>query len=211
VTEGVTPRGRVAQALGVLHYLTWNAARLLTGRLRRYGRVAVNFGAPRSLREWVAGNPGVLDLPRADRLPRVQGLADELLDRIAAIVPVTAVPLAAAALLSFGETAVRRADLLGRITDYRDHLLARDAKLLHADTEAAAILERAWRTFGMRRLAVRDGETYVVLPSQRPLLEFYANSIRHLLPRPAPRSGDHPVREEDVSLPKLRGREDVRT
>jgi glycerol-3-phosphate O-acyltransferase len=191
----------------VAHYLGWNVIRLLTGRLRRYGRVAVNFGTPQSLRAWVARNPGVLDLPRAERLPRVQQLADELLDRIARIVPVTPVPLAAAALLSFGETAVPRSDLLQRITDYRDHLTARDARLMHADHDAGAILERAWKTFGMRRLAVQQGNTYIVLPSHRPLLEYYANSIRHLLPGVDRWTGDHPVREEDRSLPRLRPRD----
>jgi glycerol-3-phosphate O-acyltransferase len=211
VAEGFERPHRLRQAAGVLHYLGWNLARLLTGRLRRYGRVAVNFGAPRSLGAWVAEHPGVLGLRKERRLPHVQDLADELLGRIGAIVPVTPVPLAAAALLSFGETAVPRAALLGRITDYRDHLLARDAKLVHAERDAETILDRAWRTFGMRRLVARQGETYVVLPSHRPLLEFYANSIAHLLPRPARVSEPHPAREVDAGLPRLKAREDGRT
>jgi glycerol-3-phosphate O-acyltransferase len=207
VAEGVERRGRIRQAAGVAHYLGWNLLRLLTGRLRRYGRVAVNFGTPQSLSAWLAQHPGTLDLPRDQRLPLIQLLADDLLARIAAIVPVTPVPLAAAALLSFGETAVPRAGLLARISDYRDHLLARDAKLIHAERDADAILDRAWRTFRMRRLVVRERETYVVLPSHRPLLEYYANSIAHLLPRPARISEAHPAREVDEGLPKLRRRE----
>jgi glycerol-3-phosphate O-acyltransferase len=207
VTEGVERRGRIGQAAGVVQYLGSNLARLVTGRLRRYGRVAVNFGSPRSLRAWAAERPGVLDLPKDDRLPQVQALADEILRRIAEIVPVTAVPLAAAALLSFGETAVSRSALLDRIAGYRDHLLGRDAKLVHAEHGAAAILDRAWRTFGMRRLVVQAGTTYVVLPSQRPLLEYYANSIAHLLPRPARVSQPHPAREPDEELPRLKKRD----
>ena len=207
MAEGIERPPRLRQAAGVLHYLGWNFARGLTGRLRRYGRVAVNFGSPRSLRTWAAEHPGVLDLPKEERLPRIQALADELLARIGAIVPVTPVPLAAAALLSFGETAVPRAALLGRLTDYRDHLLARDAKLVHGERDAETILDRAWRTFRMRRLVVRQGETYVVLPSHRPLLEYYANSIAHLLPRAARVSEPHPARELDEGLPKLKKRE----
>jgi glycerol-3-phosphate O-acyltransferase len=206
-TEGLPPRGRAAQAAGVVHYLVWNLARLVTGRLRRYGRVAVNFGTPRSLRTWAGQHPGVLDRPKEERLPLVQQLADDVLDGIAAIVPVTAVPLTSAALLSLGETAVSRSALLGRIADYRDHLRDRDAKLVHAEPDAALILDRAWRTFRMRRLVVRQGDTYVALPSHRPLLEYYANSIRHLLPRPARVSEPHPAREADESLPRLRPRD----
>lgn len=196
--------GRLAQAAGVTRYLTLNLLRLLAGRLRRYGRVAVNFGTPVSVREWATGHPGVLALPKDARLPNIQALADDMLHRVGAIIPVTPVPLAAAALLSFGETAVRRADLLQRIEDFRDHLAGRDAKLVHADREPAAILERAWKTFGMRRVVHREGGTYVILPRQRPLLEYYANSIGHLLPRRERVSAAHPAHEPDHDLPGLR-------
>jgi glycerol-3-phosphate O-acyltransferase len=206
LAQGVAPRGRVRQAAGVLHYLAWNLARVLTGRLRRYGRVAVNFGTPMSLRAWVDARPGVLDLPKDQRLPQVQELADDVRRRIGEILPVTPVPLAAAALLSFGETAVPREALLARLTDYRDHLLGRDAKLVHAERDAEAILDRAWRTFRMRRLVARTGATYLVLPSHRPLLEYYANSIRHLLPRVSRVSEPHPARGIDEGLPGLRER-----
>jgi glycerol-3-phosphate O-acyltransferase len=208
IAEGVARRGRARRFGGVAHYLGWNVFRLLTGRLQRYGRAAVNFGTPLSVRAWVAGRPGVLDLKREERLPQVQQLADAMLARIADIVPVTAVPLVAAALLAFGETAVRHADLVAKIAAYRDHLLERNAKLVHAERDAAAILERAWRTFRMRRLVVRDGDTYVILPSHRPLLEYYANSVRHLLPRERRASEPHPAREVDESLPRLRKSED---
>jgi len=208
LAEGVERPGRARRLGGVAHYFGWNVLRLLTGRLQRYGRAAVNFGTPLSVRAWVAGRPGVLDLRREERLPQVQQLADTMLARIAAIVPVTAVPLATAALLAFGETAVRHADLVARIAGYRDHLLERDAKLVHAEQDATGILERAWRTFRMRRLVVRDGDTYVILPSHRPLLEYYANSIRHLLPRARRASEPHPAREMDESLPRLRRSED---
>ena len=208
IRELVDPEGRpgrLRQVLGVLRYVTLNVLRFLTGRLRRYGRVAVNFGTPVSVRAWAAEHPGALALPREARLPEVQTLADGMLSRVGAIIPVTPVPLAAAALLSFGETAIQQPDLLRRLEDYRDHLAGRDAKLVHADRDAEAILERAWKTFGMRRVVHREGETLVILPRHRPLLEYYANSIRHLLPAPADRSSAaHPALEEDVTLPRLR-------
>jgi len=205
--EGVERTSRAVRLAKVSHYTGWNTLRLLTGRLRRYGRVAVNFGAPLSTRSWLAEHPGALDLPREERLPRVQELADTMLARIGDVIPVTPVPLAAAALLSFGETLVRRTDLLDRIDAYRDHLLARDAKLVHAERDAAAILERAWRTFRMRRLVAREGDAFVILPSQRPLLEYYANSIRHLLPGSVEQVTMQPARERDGSLPRLKRRE----
>jgi glycerol-3-phosphate O-acyltransferase len=174
---------RWTQLLGVAQYLFFNALRLLTGRIRRYGRAAVNFGAPLSLRSWLAAQPGdVLRLPRAERLPHVQRLADEVLERISEVIPVTPVALASAALLSFERDAIPLADLLARMTDYRDHLLELNAKVIRADRAIEETWKRALLMFRMRRTVVSGGATVVVLARQRPLLEYYANSIRHLLP-----------------------------
>ena len=197
------PRWR--QLVGVTRYLGLNLARLLTGHLRRYGRAAVNFGTPLSVKAWVATQPGVLRLPRAERLARLDALAREVMTRIESIMPVTPVPLVAAALLSFGKDLVRMDELLERLDAYRDHLMTANAKLVHAERGVVAILERARKTLDLRRLVVPDGESWVILPGQRPLLEFYANSIQHLLPARAV-SGGHPALEEDTTLPSLRRR-----
>ena len=195
--------GRLHQLASVLHYVVANTLRLLSSRLKRYGRVAINFGTPVSLRQWSADNPGALHLPKEERLNKLRGLADEVMIRIAAIIPVTPVPLVSAALLSFGETMVRHSDLLDRIDAYRDHLIATGAKLVREERGADAILDRAWRMFRMRRLIVREGDSFVVLPKQRPLLEYYANSIDHLLPEQQARRSMHPAHDADRDLPGL--------
>jgi len=167
--------------------------RFVTGRLRRYGRAAGTFGTPLSLRGWLAaegegdgeGGGGVLALPRPQRLPHMQRLADEMLERIKAIIPVTPVALASAALLSFERDTVPLADLLRRMADYRDHLVDVTATVVRADRDVAETWNRARLMFDMRRTVVAAGDTIVILARQRPLLEYYANSIRHLLPRSA--------------------------
>jgi len=177
---------RTRQLLTVLHYIAFNAARFVTGRLKRYGRAAVNFGAPVSLRGWLADHePDLLVLPRAERLPHLQEFADHMLGRIAAVIPVTAVALAAAALLSFERDTMPLAEVLARMTDYRDHLLDVNAKVIRADRDIAETWERAMLMFRMRRAAHVEGERVIVLARHRPLLEYYANSIRHLLPATA--------------------------
>jgi hypothetical protein len=60
----------------------------------------------------------------------------------------------------------------------------------------------------MRRLVAREGDAFVILPSQRPLLEYYANSIGHLLPTGSEQWVEmHPARERDEGLPRLRRRD----
>src|SRR5437773_2165772 len=56
VDERDRPR-RLAQLWTVAIYLGSNALRLVTGRLKRYGRAAVNFGTPLSLRQRLADAP----------------------------------------------------------------------------------------------------------------------------------------------------------
>ena len=196
--------GRLAQLVTVASYLTNNALRLVTGRLKRYGRAAVNFGTPLSLRRWLAARPGVLELPKERRLPELERLAAELMERIGAIIPVTPVPLAAAALLSFGQIVIPKAAVLDRMDQLRDRLRDVNAKVVRGGSRIGDVWDRAWRMLRMRRLVVADGGSLVVLPRGRPMLEFYANSIAHLLPIRSPRLPFHKTHDSDAHLPALR-------
>ncbi|HEX9346768.1 MAG TPA: 1-acyl-sn-glycerol-3-phosphate acyltransferase [Gemmatimonadales bacterium] len=196
--------GRLAQLGTVLSYLLSNTVRLFSGRLKRYGRVAVNFGAPLSLRAWLkTAPPDVLTLPKEARLPELERLARDMQVRIGAIIPVTPVPLAAAALLSFGQTVVQKDALLERMDQLRDRLKEVNGKVVRGGARIAEVWDRAWRMLRMRRLVVADGDTLVVLPRGRPLLEFYANSIAHLVPIRGPRLPFHKAHEIDTNLPRL--------
>ena len=196
---------RLSQLGTVVSYLASNTLRLLTGRLKRYGRVAVNFGTPQSLRAWLETAPrNALALPKEQRLAELERLGREMLGRIGAIIPVTPVPLAAAALLSFGQTVINREALLERMDQLRDRLKEVNGKVVRGGARIAEVWDRAWRMLRMRRLVVADGETLVVLPRGRPLLEFYANSIAHLVPIRGPRPLFHKAHELDDNLPKLK-------
>jgi len=196
--------GRLSQLGTVLSYLASNTARLLTGRLKRYGRVAINFGTPLSLRAWLRTQPtDVLSRPKEARLTALEVLAREMMTRIGAIIPVTPVPLAAAALLSFGQTVVGKDVVLERMDQLRDRLREVNGKVVRGGARIADIWDRAWRMLRMRRLVIAEGESLVILPKGRPLLEYYANSIAHLVPIRGPRLPFHKTHELDTSLPKL--------
>ena len=204
VDQGRRP-GRIAQLATVTGYITRNLARLVTGRLKRYGPAAVNFGTPRSARAWLAtAPPGVLAWPKERRLPELERLAQEAMTRIGAVIPVTPVPLAAAALLSFGQTMIPRPALLERMDQLRDRLLEVNAKVVRGGARIEDVWDRAWRMLRLRRLVVSDGDSVVVLPRARPLLEYYANSIAHLLPIRGPRVPFHKTHELETELPQLR-------
>ncbi len=207
VAESDRP-GRLSQLVTVMNYVAGNTLRLVTGRLKRYGRVAVNFGAPLSLKAWLASAPpGLLDWPKPQRLPELEKLAREMLGRIGAVIPVTPVPLAAAALLSFEQTVVTRDAILDRMDVLRDRLREVNAKVVRGGSRIEEVWDRAWRMLRLRRLVVADGQSLVILPRGRPLLQYYANSIAHLVTIRAPRLPLHKEHDRETDLPRLQTRE----
>ena len=179
--EGRRRPSRLAQLGEVTHYLWWNAARLLTRRWKRYGRAAVIVGAPISLAEWFAGEPALFALPKPERLARVQTLCDSVMSRIGELVPVTPVPLACAAIQSFDRDFIPRQALLDRMAEMRDALVELNGRVLRRERDIEEVFDRAWRMLRMRRVLVAEGDGYVVLPRNRELVSYYANSIAHLL------------------------------
>ena len=197
---------RARQAGSVLQYLIFNTARFVSGRLKRYGRAAVNFGTPLSVRSWLAAQAtDVLAMPRQARLAHVQRLADDAMARVRLIVPVTAVALASAALLSFERHVVPLAELLERMAEFRDRLLEVNAKVVRADRSIEATWIIARRMFRMRHVVMVTGTSIAIMPRQRPLLEYYANSIAHLLPEAEPALRRmSPADDRDASLHRLK-------
>ena len=99
---------------------------------------------------------------------------------------------------------MRRSTLLERMDALRDHRLELNARVVRAGLRIDEVWDRAWKMLRLRRLVVAEGESLVVLPRGRPLLEYYANSIAHLLPAPDPEVPFHKQHERETALPRLR-------
>lgn len=183
--EGRTRPPRSAQLAEVLRYVWWNSARLVARRWKRYGRAAVVIGEPFALAPWLdeqdRATGDLFGVERTDRLARMQLLSDSVLDKIAAIVPVTPVTLACAAVQSFDGDFISHSQLIARMTEMRDVLRELNARVIHKEGSVDEIFDRAWRMLSMRRILVRVGDGYSVMSGNRPLLSYYANSVSHLL------------------------------
>ncbi len=180
-TERLT---RWQQLTEVTSYVVKVSARFLLRRARRYGRACVNFGAPLSVDAWLDTRPGVLDLPREERLPVLKELADGVMERIGAITPVTPVPLAATALLQHEGDRIDRETWEARLDGLRRDLKRVDAPVVGEDRTSAEILERALVMLTLRRVVFPEEGSYRIDRVQDPLLRFYANSIVHFLEGP---------------------------
>ena len=170
---------RREQILEVARYVLKVSTRFLLRRARRYGRACVNFGAPLRVDDWLAENPGVLLLPREQRLARLRALADDVMARIAAVMPVTAVALASDALLRHPGDSISRESWEARIADLRLVLKGSRAPVVGDDRTNDQLLDRALVMLTLRRVVVAVGREYRIDRSQEPLLRYYANSIAH--------------------------------
>src|SRR6266496_4199422 len=190
---------RREQIAEVVSYVLKVSVRFLLRRAKRYGRACVNFGAPLSVDAWLAARPGVLALPREQRLPRIKELAEEVMARIAAIMPVTAVSLAAAALLRLPGDRLSRPGWEALMDELRSVLRCRGARLIGEDRPSAEILDRALVMLTLRRVVAVEGDGFRVDRGQERLLRYYANSIEHFF-------GDSLPPASEVALPAPSGR-----
>ena len=111
----------------------------------------------------------------------MQALSDDVMGIIGQLVPVTPVALACAAIQSLDSDFVQRQALLDRMEEMRDALVELNGRVIRADRDIAETFERASRMLGMRHILVPSGNGYAVMPRNRPLVSYYANSIAHLL------------------------------
>ena len=97
------------------------------------------------------------------------------------LVPVTPVTLACAAIQSFDRDFIPRRDLLERMAEMQAALVELNGRVVRQDRAIEETFDRAWRMLRMRRVLVSAGDGYAVLPKQRELVSYYANSVAHLL------------------------------
>lgn len=153
-----TRRFRHRHFRSALHTARYLVARLV-GRRKGFGTAAAGFGAPVSLREFLAAGGSV------------EGLGARLMAAIAEVVPVLPVPLVARAL---GEGAASREELRGRLEALVARLKAAGAVLKLPPQGVEAVLDE-----GLAPLIARGLVTEGLQPiaSERRLLEFYAAAI----------------------------------
>jgi glycerol-3-phosphate O-acyltransferase len=153
--------------LWVAGHALWFLGQRLIGRSKGFGTAAAAFGAPISLRKYLAGGG------------TVEGLGERLMAAIGEVVPVLPVPLVAKAL---GEGAASREDIAGRLADLIGRLEASGAVLNLPTGGIEAILAEGLDPM-IRRGLVSD--TLQPAERNRDLLNFYAAAVPEITERAA--------------------------
>ena len=133
----------------------------LTRRMTTFGTANVSFGKPLSLREFTTQDTGV-----------TKALADELMDRIAAVVPVVPVPLVCRAILAGAETEEEIENCIAKdLVSMPDVIRRPQRQAADLTSDGIAILRR--------RNLVSGADKLVANPSDMDVLKYYASSIAH--------------------------------
>jgi glycerol-3-phosphate O-acyltransferase len=163
-------------------FVARNIALKLRGRLYRLGYACVSFGAPISLRSYVAGRG--IDFRTLDddgRFAEVARLGSLLMAKVGEVVPALPVALVATALLETGDAPLSALELKGRVIDLMGRLAARGAHVHVPRADQDYAVEVGLRMLRLRRLLDETDGLYRADPANVVLLRYYANSIAHLL------------------------------
>lgn len=175
--------GRLAAIGTTLGFIAHNLRLMAAGRWYRFGYACVNFGAPVSTRAWLAANaPDLRGVGKERRSAVVERFAQQLMARVAAIVPALPVSLAATVLTRDPERAWTELEIKAAVKALMDRLARAGAKVYIPRRDEDYAVTAGLRMLTLRHLVRSDDEgLYRVEPRELPLLRYYANAIAEVV------------------------------
>ncbi len=157
----------------------------IRGRWYRFGYACVGFGAPVSLRQYVTER-GIdfRTLDQASRFAEVERLAEMLMAKVGAVVPVLSVALVATALRQ-APAPLSMLELKARVLALVQQLAAAGSHVHIPRGDQDYAIEVGLRMLRLRHIVADIDGLYRINPADLPVVDYYANSIAHLLPEPA--------------------------
>jgi len=149
-------------------------------RKRNFGFACANFGTPVSFKRWLLNHwVDWSKLDRAERFEWLSKLGGELMEDIAALIPVPPVALVCRVLIKEDGALVSMETLKTRYAQEADRAKANGANLFLPDGDGSLGIPEALTLLRGRGMIVQTGSDEISVPqSQRRLVEYYANSIR---------------------------------
>jgi glycerol-3-phosphate O-acyltransferase len=182
--ESGAPRaGALGAAWTALGFAAQQVGLMLRSRWRRFGYACVNFGTPISVRDWVAARD--LDfrrLSKADRFARIGELGARLMDAIGGLVPVLPVPLVATVFARNPGRTLSELEIKAEAERLIEALEARGARLYVPRADRDYAISAGLEMLQLRHVIDAADGLYTARPDEARLVDYYANSIAHLLP-----------------------------
>ncbi len=177
-------RSAISAIWGSLRFLGRSLNPWHARKWHRLGYAAAGFGQPLSVRDWCRENGLVFKhLPRKARIDETRRFADELMVRIAEVMPVLPVSVLSWLMLETPHQAWTREGLERSYQAVVRALEAHSANTYIPRRDPAYAVEAALRMLQIRHLISSDEDGYRVLESETEVLQYYANAIAHLMIR----------------------------
>ena len=168
-------------AVNTLRFVAKNLLLMSRNRWHRFGYACVNFGSPISLKAWTRSHG--IDFRRLtgdERFACVSAFAGELMAAVARVIPVVPVALVARAFVEQPDRAWSELELKARALADMTRLEASGAHVYVPRGDQDYAIDVGLRMLTLRRLVTERDGIFHPVASERPLLEYYANSIEHL-------------------------------
>ncbi|MDH3743536.1 MAG: 1-acyl-sn-glycerol-3-phosphate acyltransferase [Acidobacteriota bacterium] len=182
------PRKRGLGALATtLGFWLKNFSLWVSGKWYRFGYACVGFGAPVSMRRYVAEHGLSLSrLERSERFAAVEKLAVELMARVGEIIPVVPVSLVATVISASPERSWSLLELKAAVQELVERLESRGAHVYIPRSDADYAIEVGLRMLVLRRAVREEDGLLSPEPADLDLLRYYARSIGHLVDEASP-------------------------
>jgi glycerol-3-phosphate O-acyltransferase len=174
--------GRLEALRNTFRFVFQNLLLVLRSEWHRFGYACVNFGSPLSMREY-SRSQGI-DFQKLSGEPRKQAMArlgGDLMDAVGRVVPVVPVALMAEVFVRNPDSGLSEHELKSEVGKVLQRLEARGAHVYIPRRDLDYALTVGLRMLRLRRLVEEQEGLYRARPTERALLEYYANSIAHYL------------------------------
>ena len=142
----------------------------ITGRYHRFGYASVSFGDPVSLKEFVKTCPDNV----------TECVAEKVMERVREVVPVLPVPMVATVLLA-AEEPMTGEQVAKQVNELANWLETNGAHIHVPRDSLDYAAEFGLTLLSKRRMLSEQNGRYSVNTEEKPALQYYANSIAHLI------------------------------
>jgi len=179
-------RSGIAAVFGALGFLSSQLGLAVMRKWYRYGYACANFGAPISLRNYLAQSgwhPAHLDADARGR--RVTELANDLMLAVGRIVPVLPTSVVCKVFCDAPTKTFAVQDIRDQTQALQQHYQALGAHVYVPRGDADYAASVGLRMLVLRHIVIETDGRYRLNPDNEPLARYYANAIAHLTEPPA--------------------------
>ncbi len=179
--KGEKPKFRFSPKI-FFGFIVHSIALAIKGQWFRYGYACVSFGKPISMRSYLSKNKLNMRLmDEEQRFEEIEKLGQSLMQEVGKAVPVLPVSLVATIFVSEGARPLSLFEIKSKTFNLINELEAKSVHIHIPRNDHDYLVEVGLRMLTLRHIVREEDDKYRPNWQEKLLLEYYANSIAHLL------------------------------